>query len=101
MAKLCSICKKPIYGRARKYCPDCKRKEHLEQMHKYYVDNTSRWQYNGEYWNNRNPNQLMGSSASLGEHRNKNFEKEQIQITKELRNLQLRDRKEHWRYDPK
>jgi hypothetical protein len=49
MVKYCTICGKPIYGRARKYCPKCKRSEHIEQMHKYYVDNTSRWMYDGKY----------------------------------------------------
>ena len=89
MAKFCKICGIPIYGRARKYCLKCKKSEHLEQMHKYYIDNTSRWQYGGNYYKNRNPNQLMGTSG-LGEHAIKNHDIELKKVEKEMMNLGLR-----------
>lgn len=87
MAKLCK-CGKPIYGRARKYCPECKRKEHLEQMHKYYVDNTSKWQYGGSYWNNQSYGKC--GTGSLGEHSIKDHDEELKKIEKEMINLGLR-----------
>ena len=97
MGKLCQQCGKPIFGRARKYCEKCKREIHLEQMHKYYVDNTSFYQYNGKYWNNRKGVQLCGT-AGLGEHANtKDWEKEYELIQKEMINLKLRLKKEFWR----
>jgi hypothetical protein len=89
MVKYCTICNKIIYGRARKYCQECKKKEHLEQMHKYYIKNTSRWQYNGKYWNRRRGVQLCGTGG-LGPKSTLNWDEEQKKIEKELINLKLR-----------
>lgn len=88
MAKYCIVCGCVIRGRARKYCEDCKRKEHLEQMHKYYVDNTSNWQYGGKYWNSQSFGKC--GTGSLGEHANKNFDEEIKKVHKEMLNLGLR-----------
>jgi hypothetical protein len=53
MVKYCIICGDPIMGKSRKYCPDCKKSEHLEQMAKYYRDHQNRWMMNGIYFKNR------------------------------------------------
>lgn len=95
--KICVICGKPIMGKARKYCPDCKNREHLEQMSQYYKDHTKEWMIGGKYWDQ----QMQGrcGTGSLGEHAfTTNWDKEAAAIQKELQNLQLRDRKENWRY---
>lgn len=89
MAKYCKICGDPIYGRARKYCPNCKRKEHLEMMHKYYIDHTSRWQYDGEYYKNRRGVQLCGTGG-LGNKMDEDFDEELKKIEKEMMNLGLK-----------
>lgn len=88
MAKFCK-CGKPIYSRARKYCPECKRKEHLEQMAKYYRDHQSRWQMNGIYFKNRKGVQLVGT-GSLGGKSTLDWDIEIEKIQKEMLNLQLR-----------
>ena len=95
--KRCIICKKEIFGRARKYCPDCKRKEHLEQMHQNYINNTAKWQFGGEYWDNRNPQQLLGTGG-LGSHKSTNHTTEMKKIHIEMEQLGLRQKKrEFWR----
>ena len=96
MAKFCIICGNVIYDKARKYCPNCKRKEHLEQMAKYYRNHQDRWMLNGLYWDQQRHNKF--GTGNLGAHRLKNFKKEQKQIEKELQFLNLRDKKENWRY---
>ena len=96
MGKICQQCGKPIYGKARKYCEKCKRKIHLEQMNKYYIDNTKNWQYNGKYWAKQAEGRC--GTGSLGEHANTiNWKKEYTQIHKEMQNLGLRQKKEFWR----
>lgn len=97
MAKLCK-CGKPIYGRARKYCPECKRKEHLEQMAKYYRDNQKRWMQGGLYWDQQRHNKF--GTGGLGSHKLDDSDKEYEQIQKEFKNLGLRVKKEHWQYKP-
>ena len=66
-------------------------------MHKYYVDNTSRWQYGGDYWDNRKGVQLCGTGG-LGAKSTLNWNIELEKIEKEMRQLRLRDKKEHWSY---
>ena len=89
MAKFCIVCGKPIFGRARKYCEKCKKSEHLEQMHKYYVDNTKRWQYGGEYWDQQRHNKF--GTGSLGAHAIvDDWNEEEKRVKKELLNLRLR-----------
>ena len=95
MAKLCIICKKPIY-KNRKYCEKCKREIHLFQMNQYYIKNTKNWMMGGKYWNQQM--QYRCGTGSLGEHSTLNWDKETIAIQKELQNLQLRNRKQNWRY---
>jgi len=88
MAKYCEICGDPIYGRARKYCPECKKSEHLEQMHKYYIDNTSRWQYGGDYYDQQKHNKF--GTGGLGAHALKDHDDELKKIEKEMINIGLR-----------
>lgn len=89
--KRCIICQCEISPKARKYCPECKRKEHLEQMHKFYVKNTHKWQFGGQYWDNRNPQQLLGTGG-LGQHKSKNEKTEYTKIQKEMELLGLRQK---------
>lgn len=96
MGKLCKICNKPIYGRARKYCPDCKRKIHLNQMTDYYKNHQDRWQYNGLYWIQQSHNKF--GTGNLGSHKLNDEKKEYEQIYKELQSLGLRDKNENWRF---
>ncbi len=96
MAKFCKGCGIPIYGKSRKWCPKCKREVHLEMMHNYYCKNTSRWQYGGRYYDQQNKDKI--GTGSLGSHMLSDPKKEQDQILKELQNLNLRTRKENWRY---
>lgn len=98
MTKFCKVCGKPIYGRSRKYCPDCKRKVHLNQMNDYYRDHQKRWMQGGLYWDQQRFNQL--GTAGLGEHKVDDPDKELEKIEKELQNLGLRNKKEHWQYKP-
>ena len=95
--KLCIICGEPIVGKARKYCKKCKRDEHLEQMHQYYIINQNKWQENGIYFKNRKGIQLVGT-GSLGSKSTLDWKKEFEAIQCEMRNLQLRTRKENWLY---
>lgn len=95
MAKMCIICGIPIY-KGKKYCEKCKRKIHLEQMNDYYSKNTKEWQYGGKYYEQQK-NRKCGT-GSLGSHALSDFKKEWEQIQKEMRNLNLRNRKQNWRY---
>ena len=99
MAKFCIICDNVIFGKARKYCPNCKRKEHLEQMANYYHEHQKRWQYGGLYYEQQCHNKF--GTGSLGAHKLDDEKKEYEQIQNELRGLGLRQRKENWRYKPK
>ena len=95
--KRCIICQKEILDRSWKYCPECKKKEHLEQMHQNYVKNTHKWQFDGEYWNNRNPQQLLGTGG-LGGHKSNNHTTEMRKIQSEMQQLGLRQKnKPFWR----
>jgi hypothetical protein len=89
IAKICQKCKCPIYGKARKWCPDCARKQHLNQMSDYYCKNTSRWQFGGRYFENQNQDKI--GSGSLGSHKLDDPIKEAEQIFKELQNVILFD----------
>lgn len=89
MVKYCTICGIPIYGRARKYCPECKRKVYLNQMNDYYIEHTNRYQYGGVYYKNRKGIQLCGT-GSLGNKMAENFDKELETVEKEMLNLGLR-----------
>ena len=88
IAKFCCVCNCAIYGNARKYCEDCKRKEHLEQMAKYYRENTARWQYDGDYYKRRRGVQLCGTGG-LGSHSTFDWDLEMKKVKKEKLNLGL------------
>ena len=96
IAKYCKICRTPIYGKSRKYCPDCKRKVHLNQMSDYYHKFQKRWQFGGLYFEQQCHNKI--GSGSLGSHKLDDPEKEYKQIYKELQNLGLRNKNKNWRY---
>ena len=96
IAKFCKRCGKPIYGKARKWCPNCKRENHLEQMHQNYIDNTKNWQFGGKYYEKQSFGKC--GTGSLGEHSTLNWNLEMKKIEKEKLNLGLQDKKEHWRY---
>ena len=95
MAKLCVKCGIPIYGKSRKYCPECKKLVHLNQMNDYYTKHTERWQYNGLYWDQQSAGKC--GTGSLGAKALDDPEKEYKQIQKELKNLGLRTKNEYWR----
>ena len=76
-------------GRARKYCPDCKRNIHLSQMNQYYIDHTNRYQYGGIYYKNRKGIQLVGTGG-LGSKSTLDWNEEFKKVKKELLNLGLK-----------
>ena len=66
-------------------------------MAKYYRKNTNYWMYGGKYWDNRKGVQLCGTGG-LGSKSTLDWDIELKKIEQEMRNLSLRDKKEHWRY---
>lgn len=65
-------------------------------MSKYYRNHQDRWMIAGLYWDQQKHNKF--GTGSLGGKSTLNWDKEQSQIDKELQNLGLRLKKEHWRY---